>query len=178
MLLAALGAVAFLFVVVPHYWKWDAYPSRDFSTPERLLTQGRVLSMYLWEILVPLPRHMPFYYDWLQPSRGLLDPWTTLPALLLVFALAGDGMLAAQAQAAVCTGRVSVLRRPLRHQQCGGPGAGLRASQPFRDDRHRARGRRPACACRAAPAPSPTGRKSPQSRCCWCCLPAPPWCAP
>src|SRR5207342_287342 len=64
-LMAALGAAAFLFVVVPHYWCWDAYPSRDFSTPERLLTQGRSLTMYLWEILVPLPRHMPFYYDWL-----------------------------------------------------------------------------------------------------------------
>ena len=85
--MAALGAAAFLFVVVPHYWHWDAYPSRDFSTPERLLTQGRALIMYLWEILLPLPRHMPFYYDWMQPSRGLLDPWTTLPALVLVFTL-------------------------------------------------------------------------------------------
>ena len=43
--------------------------------------------MYLWEILLPLPRHMPFYYDWLQPSRGLLEPWTTLPALVLLLAL-------------------------------------------------------------------------------------------
>lgn len=86
-LIAAVGAVIFLFGVLPHYWQWDAYPSRDFSTPERLLTQGRVLTLYLREILLPLPRHMPFYYDWLQPSRGLLDPWTTLPALLLLFAL-------------------------------------------------------------------------------------------
>lgn len=85
--MAGVGTAAFLFVVVPHYWQWDAYPGRDFSTLERLLTQGRVLCMYLWQILLPLPRHMPFYYDWLQPSRGLLDPWTTLPALLLVFAL-------------------------------------------------------------------------------------------
>src|SRR5690606_4167631 len=29
-----------------------------------------------------LPSRMPFYYDWLAPSRGLLEPWTTLPALL------------------------------------------------------------------------------------------------
>ena len=87
LLTSALGALAFVFFVAPHYWHWDAYPSRDFSTPERLLTQGRALTMYLWEILVPLPSHMPFYYDWLQPSRGLLQPWTTLPALLLVVAL-------------------------------------------------------------------------------------------
>lgn len=87
-LLATLvGAAGFLFVVVPHYWTWDAYPGRDFNTCERLLTQGRVLAMYLWEILLPLPSHMPFYYDWLQPSRGLLHPWTTLPAILLLLAL-------------------------------------------------------------------------------------------
>lgn len=82
--LAALGAVTFLAVVVPHYWSWDPYWSRDFSTPERLLTQARVLTMYLWEIVLPLPRHMPFYYDWLQPSRSLLQPATTLSGLLVV----------------------------------------------------------------------------------------------
>lgn len=81
------GTASFLFVVVPHYWSWDAYPGRDFSTAERLLTQGRVLCMYLWEILLPLPSHMPFFYDWIQPSRDLLHPWTTLPAILLLAAL-------------------------------------------------------------------------------------------
>lgn len=81
------GAALYLAWVVPNHWHWEAYGGRDFSTPERLLTQGRVLCLYLWQILVPLPGHMPFYYDWIQPSRGLLQPWTTLPALALVFAL-------------------------------------------------------------------------------------------
>lgn len=78
------GTVIFLLVVIPHYWSWDAYYNRNFSSYERLLTQGRVLCLYLWEILIPLPSHMPFYYDWLVPSRGLLQPWTTMPALLLL----------------------------------------------------------------------------------------------
>lgn len=82
-----LGSALFLLVVVPHYWHWDDYPGRDFSSGERLLTQGRVLCMYLWEILLPLPSHMPFYYDWLQPSRGFFQPWTSLPALALIMAL-------------------------------------------------------------------------------------------
>ncbi|WP_051176324.1 hypothetical protein [Luteimonas mephitis] len=82
-----LGIAIFLFYVVPHYWSWDAYAGRNFSSSERLLTQARVLCMYLGQILWPLPSHMPFYYDDLQPSRGLLHPWTTLPALLLVFGL-------------------------------------------------------------------------------------------
>lgn len=81
------GVALFLFVFVPNQWSWDAYRGRDFNSWERLLTQGRVLVMYLWEILLPLPSHMPFYYDWLQPSRGLLQPWTTLPALLCIIAL-------------------------------------------------------------------------------------------
>jgi hypothetical protein len=89
-LLAALGAAAvYLLWVIPHYWQWGAYAGRDFSSAERLLTQGRVLCLYLWQILVPLPGQMAFYYDWLAPSRGLLQPWTTLPALLLILALLG-----------------------------------------------------------------------------------------
>jgi len=87
-LLATLaGAAGYLFVVVPHYWTSDAYNGRTFSTPERLLTQARVLCMYLWQIIVPLPQHMPFYYDGLQPSRGLLQPWTTLPSIAVVLGL-------------------------------------------------------------------------------------------
>jgi tetratricopeptide (TPR) repeat protein len=86
---ALAGVALFLLLVVPHYWQSVAYPGRDFSTAERLLTQGRVLCMYLGQILVPLPRYMAFYYDWLQPSRGLLQPWTTLAAWCVVVGLIG-----------------------------------------------------------------------------------------
>lgn len=87
-LVAALAAVAmYLLWVVPHRWHWDAYPGRDFSTPERLLTQARVLAIYLWQIVLPLPSHMPFFYDWLAPSRGFLQPWTTLASSLLILSL-------------------------------------------------------------------------------------------
>jgi len=86
-LIAIAGIVAYLLIVVPHFWSFDVYPGRNFSSWERLMTQARVLCIYLWEILLPLPNQMPFYYDWLQPSRGILQPWTTLPALLLIAAL-------------------------------------------------------------------------------------------
>jgi len=85
--LTMVGAAALLFVVVPHYWRWDAYPYRDFSSYERLLTQGRVLAMYLGQIVLPLPNRLPFYYDDLVISRGLWQPLTTLPAWLLLFGL-------------------------------------------------------------------------------------------
>lgn len=85
--LSLLGLAAFFLIVLPHYWSSEAYPYRNFNSLERLLTQARVLTLYLGQILLPLPSHMPFYYDDLQPSRGLLQPWTTLPSLLLVFGL-------------------------------------------------------------------------------------------
>lgn len=89
LLACAAAALVFLFFVLPHYWSWEHYRYRDFSSSERLLTQARVLAMYLGQILWPLPSHLPFYYDDLQPSRGLLQPWTTLPSLLLVVGLLG-----------------------------------------------------------------------------------------
>lgn len=87
--LGAAGALLYMVVVVPRYWHWDAYWGRDFSSVERLLTQGRVLVMYLGQILLPEPSRLPFYYDGLTPSRGLLEPLSTLPALLLVALLLG-----------------------------------------------------------------------------------------
>lgn len=89
LLAVVAGTAAYLLLIVPHYWQWDAYMGRDYSTVERLLTEARVLCMYLWQIVVPLPQHMPFYYDWLQPSRGLLQPWTTLPAIAVVLGVLG-----------------------------------------------------------------------------------------
>lgn len=85
--LVAAGLAAYLLLVIPHYWHWDAYPGRDFSTSERLLTQGRVLVMYLGQIVLPLPKLLPFYYDDLAISRGWLQPLTTLPAWFLVVTL-------------------------------------------------------------------------------------------
>lgn len=84
---AGLGLAAYLLLVIPHYWHWDAYPGRNFSSSERLLSQGRVLVMYLGQIALPVPRFLLFYYDNLAVSRGWLQPLTTLPAWLLVVAL-------------------------------------------------------------------------------------------
>ena len=78
-LLSVAGAVGAVAMLV-HYWHWDPYPTRDFSSIERLMTQGRVLVMYLGQILLPLPSSMHFFYDDLIVSRGLLNPPTTVLA--------------------------------------------------------------------------------------------------
>ncbi len=82
-----LGLCVYLFVVVPHFWSWGDYAGRQFSTTDRLLTQGRVLVMYIGQILLPLPDRLVFYYDTLRISRGLMDPPATLLSWAVVAAL-------------------------------------------------------------------------------------------
>lgn len=78
--------VVFVVVVVPHYWS-NHYMARNFGTWERLLTQLRVLPMYLLQILLPTPGNLTFYYDHVLPSRGLLQPMSTLLGGLLLLGL-------------------------------------------------------------------------------------------
>lgn len=87
LLTVCAGLAAYAIFILPHYWSWDAYPGREFSSTERLLTQGRVLTMYLGQILLPLPGSMPFFYDDLAVSRSLWSPASTLPALLMLLGL-------------------------------------------------------------------------------------------
>ncbi|MDH5511990.1 MAG: hypothetical protein OEY27_02155, partial [Gammaproteobacteria bacterium] len=58
------------------------YANRPFTMPERLLTQGRALFFYLSLILIPRINQFGHQHDDIELSTGLLDPWTTLPALL------------------------------------------------------------------------------------------------
>lgn len=85
--LALAGLAVFFLVVLPYYWHWDNYPTREFSSSERLLTQGRALALYLQQILLPLPSSMPFFYDDYLVSRSWLQPPATLAAWLLIATL-------------------------------------------------------------------------------------------
>ena len=83
-----LAVLAYVFVVVPRFGCWrDVCFARDFNSGERLLTQGRVLVMYIGQILLPLSDRLPFIYDNYAISRSLWQPWTTLPSMLIVIGL-------------------------------------------------------------------------------------------
>lgn len=82
--LAVAGILVYFFLVVPHFWTSNDYPGRTFSSPERLLTQGRVLVMHIGQILVPLPSSMPFFYDDFEVSSGWLAPPSTLLSWFLI----------------------------------------------------------------------------------------------
>jgi len=75
---AIAGAAVFVFWVLPPYMAPHAFDGRDFTLYERLLTQLRVLPMYLGQMLVPLPSSLTFYYDAYAKSTGWLHPISTL----------------------------------------------------------------------------------------------------
>src|SRR5690606_19348161 len=59
-----------------------AFASRDFTLGERLLSQPRFLWDYLYHLTIPHIQTQGLFQDGRIVSKGLLEPWTTLPALL------------------------------------------------------------------------------------------------
>jgi hypothetical protein len=91
--LVLLGAIAgAIYAALPAgRWLWAGYALRDFSPVERMLTEGRVLWMYLGLILLPRLDAFGLYHDDVTVSVGLFDPWTTLPAWAALAGLAWLG---------------------------------------------------------------------------------------
>jgi hypothetical protein len=58
------------------------YSGRDFTLGERLLSESRVLWLYIRWTLFPYPGELGLYHDDIAVSHSLLDPYSTLPALL------------------------------------------------------------------------------------------------
>ncbi|MGB5834474.1 MAG: tetratricopeptide repeat protein [Thiohalocapsa sp.] len=84
--LPALLAAWFL-LTHPH-WLQGGYATRPFSMVERTLTEPRVLWLYLKLLVVPRPADLSLFHDDIPLSTGLTQPWTTLPALISLTALA------------------------------------------------------------------------------------------
>jgi len=79
----------FLVTLIGYYYTnisiiLDGYNHRPFSLTERLLTEPRVLLFYISLILYPLTSRLTLLHDF-ELSRGFFDPWTTLPAILIIF---------------------------------------------------------------------------------------------
>lgn len=71
-------------------WRWSAltgYGKRAFTIDERLMSQARALCDYLWHIVLPSLRGGGIYHDDFPISKGLADPWSTLPSILLIAGL-------------------------------------------------------------------------------------------
>jgi hypothetical protein len=63
------------------------WATRDFTLGQRLLSEARIVMDYLRWIVLPTPHALSFYHDDIHISTGLLQPWTTLAALVGIAAL-------------------------------------------------------------------------------------------
>ncbi|HVC37149.1 MAG TPA: hypothetical protein VNF46_01985 [Gammaproteobacteria bacterium] len=63
------------------------YAYRDFTLPERVFTEFRVVWLYIQWTFFPDIRQLALYHDDLSASIGLLTPLTTLWTLLAIIAL-------------------------------------------------------------------------------------------
>lgn len=70
----------------------DNYAARDFTLSERVLTQFRVIVIYLSMLLLPIQRNMGFFHDDLDVSTSLFDPFTTVLSALFLIALIASGI--------------------------------------------------------------------------------------
>ncbi|HEX5339677.1 MAG TPA: hypothetical protein VFX47_02210 [Gammaproteobacteria bacterium] len=64
-----------------------SYAWRDFTMGERLLTESRVVWLYIFWTLLPRISSLSLYHDDIPLSHDLLHPLTTLPACLGLLAL-------------------------------------------------------------------------------------------
>ncbi|MCR6699886.1 MAG: glycosyltransferase family 39 protein [Dokdonella sp.] len=89
-----LALLVFVLIAVPRYGSLETFTGRDFNSIERVLSQLRILPLYLGQMLWPVPGSMTFYYDDFLPSRSVLSPISTLfGGLVLVGLLASAWLL-------------------------------------------------------------------------------------
>lgn len=87
--LKILIAPLLLFIIVGFLYTgglsnaFSGYAGRDFTMYERLLTEPRVIIYYLSLLFYPIHSRLTLLYD-VDISHSLLQPWTTLPAILLI----------------------------------------------------------------------------------------------
>ena len=79
------GILGLAYLVSQRFWL--GYASRGFTLPERVLTEFRVVFLYVKWTFIPDIRHLALYHDDVAISTGLLHPATTLLSLLALIVL-------------------------------------------------------------------------------------------
>jgi len=92
-ILTLFGALLFAPLIAGSVWLAPGlmnpatWATRDFSLAERLMSEARIVIDYIRWSMLPTTSGLSFYHDAFEISRGLLAPWTTLPAICGVLAL-------------------------------------------------------------------------------------------
>ena len=78
-----LPALLALIYILQHAGEFHSgYVNRHFSLTERLLTEPRVIWIYIRMILLPMPSVFGLFHDDIAVSTSLTDPVVTIPALV------------------------------------------------------------------------------------------------
>lgn len=92
MLIAIIAVAAAIFIgYFPDSVSFlGGYKTRPFSYAERLMTEPRILLLYLSLIFYPTPDRLAFMHD-IPISTSWLNPWTTIPSIGIIIALIMGG---------------------------------------------------------------------------------------
>lgn len=94
LIVAVMGVLVFLGGNLTGFL--GGFEKRAFTLFERLMTQPRVILFYVTQIFYPIPSRLSIVHDF-QIFSSLINPWTTLPAILIIFgAVSGAFIFAAR----------------------------------------------------------------------------------
>ena len=99
--LLVLGLMSFVALTLvwlgadPWHYIQASYAHRDFTLGQRVLTEFRVIIMYLGLLLAPLPSRLSLLHE-IPVSQSLFDPITTLLSLIALLALFGTALMTAR----------------------------------------------------------------------------------
>lgn len=83
-----------IFTLIDPHWLTRSYSQRDFGLVERLLTQSRILVIYLSNTVLPRLGEIHFFNDNFPISRSLLSPPTTLASIVAIVGLTAAAVFA------------------------------------------------------------------------------------
>ena len=72
----------------------DSYQTRNFTIPQRLMTEARALWYYISLLFYPDIKEFSLYHDDFGISQSLVNPWTTLPACVSLILVGALGLIA------------------------------------------------------------------------------------
>ena len=93
-LILALIVLTFIYRGDP-FTLLEGYNNRPFTLTERLLTEPRVIILYITLLLYPMSYRLTMLHD-IEISRAFFDPWTTLPAILFILFIIGYAIFSAR----------------------------------------------------------------------------------
>lgn len=87
------GLLGLIYLVMHPNWILGGYANREFTLPQRLMTEARVMFFYLKSIVLPSTAELGMYHDDIPISQSLLSPITTILSISGLFILTIAGFL-------------------------------------------------------------------------------------